>query len=185
MSTYVRLGVLTRPHGLDGDLRCRLDHPAVPEIATPLTAKVGYALSVARPIRVERLDRLGSDGLLCRFGGDRSREEADRFVDMALWVEADALSYPDPLGSPGIVGWRVESEEGEELGRVVGIIRSPAHPVLEVDHDGYEWLLPGIEEFICALDEEEERVVVRLIPGLYRDDEDADTEDPGNGASDV
>ena len=163
----IRVGVLTRPHGVDGGVRCRLDHPELPKVETPVTVRIGYSRSFTSEAKLIRCSPLGARAMLCLFEGAESREKIETFIDKALYIPSEAVTYGDPLGTPELIGYQVVDEEGEEWGEIEGIIKTAAHSVWEVDHDGYTWMLPAVEEFVRAIDQEEKVVEVRLIPGLY------------------
>ena len=163
----IRIGLLTRPHGITGGVRCRLDHPEMPEIATPVTVRVGFSRSFATEARLLKCSPLGADTMLCTFEGSESRETAETFIDKALYLPKKEVAWSDPLGTPELIGYRIVDGEGEDRGEVVGIIKTAGHPVLEVGDGEYLWMLPAVEEFVTAIDEEKGIVHVALIPGLY------------------
>jgi 16S rRNA processing protein RimM len=166
----VRLGVLVRPQGLDGALRLSLDVDAVPTIATPCDAWLGYSETFLRPVRLERADSRGGSDLVCRFEGVSTIQHAEPLVDQALFLSVEQISYPDPFANPVVIGYAVQSDEGAELGEIDGIIRTPGHYVWSILNGGKEWLLPATSEFVRELRHEERRVIVHLIPGLFDDE---------------
>lgn len=61
-----------------------------------------------------------------------------------------------------LVGLRVFTVEGEELGEVDDVIDMPAHEVLQIG----EILVPFVSEFVKDVDLDQERITVQLIPGM-------------------
>jgi 16S rRNA processing protein RimM len=61
-----------------------------------------------------------------------------------------------------LLGMRVVSEQGAEIGQVEAVLPFPAHNVLQVDGV----LIPFIREFVREVRVAERELVVRLIPGM-------------------
>jgi len=138
----VCIGRLGRPHGLRGEQS--LD-------GASLTAKELMAVKVFvwKGPRATRELRLATarDALprpLVRFAGVRSREEAGELVNGELWAERERV--PDP--GPGVaytfqlVGCRVVTEDGRELGVLEDVWSTGANPVYVV-RGARELLLPA------------------------------------------
>ena len=120
-----------------------------------------------RYVELERL-RLRPPFLLLKFKEVGSVEEAEQLVGKEVLIpreEAPAL----PEGSyyyADILGLKVVSEEGEELGEVAEIWPTPAHDVYVVRGRRGEWLLPAVRQVIAEVDLERGRIVVKLMEGL-------------------
>lgn len=108
--------------------------------------------------------------MLCFFRGIDNRNQTEELSDKALFIEPSLLLYSEPLQDPGLIGFTVQDEEGKELGRLAGMFDAVAHFIWRIEEDDREWLLPAIEEFVLEVDEENQLIRVRLIPGLYDDD---------------
>ncbi len=65
--------------------------------------------------------------------------------------------YPDEL-----LGWRVVTETGEELGEIEGVLETPAHDVFETNLA----MIPDVPDFIVKKDAETKTITVRDMPGL-------------------
>jgi 16S rRNA processing protein RimM len=162
---FIRLGVLTRTFGLDGGLRCRLDLELVPTIEAPCDARVGFSESYASPRRLVRYqDHSGT--LICFFEGITSEERGQELVDQALFLPEENVTYPDTLAHPRLIGYRVQSEEGKDLGEIRTIFKTSAHHVWEIASATGEWMMPAIGEFLVELQHERRLAIVRPIPGM-------------------
>ena len=60
----------------------------------------------------------------------------------------------------------VVSEEEEAIGVVREVISMPANDIIVVDTPAGELLVPAIQDVVLKISPEEERIVIRLIPGL-------------------
>ena len=64
-------------------------------------------------------------------------------------------------------GVEVITEDGEHLGEIVEVLSTPGVNDVYIVHGlRGEVLIPGVQEVVQALDLEEGRMVVRLLPGL-------------------
>lgn len=164
----IRLGVLTRTYGLAGGIRCTLDSEAVPSLALPCDAWTGYSEMFLQPIRLERAERR-PDELILYFNGITTREKAEGLLDRAIFLPAEALGYDQPLAHPLLVGYEVRSEEGEPLGTIVSIFKTPAHFIWSISSEEREWMMPAIEQFVVELRHDQRVAIVRTIPGMVED----------------
>ena len=169
--TRIRIGVIGRTFGLDGGVRCALDAEAVPTIAVPCAAWLGYSASYTREITLERYEAR-SDEIICFFVGIGDRSAAESLLDQALFLAAESVRYADELINPRLVGFQIRDEQGTVLGVVTSIFRTPAHAVWQIESDAREWLLPAISQFVLAVLDDERAAIVRTIPGMMQDDDD-------------
>ncbi len=165
----IRLGVLTRTHGLDGTLRCTLDFETVPTVGVPSPAWIGYTEAFGTMMTLVFCQAHG-DELLCRLEGIGTREEAQKFVDQALFLPPESIGYGNELIDPGVIGFQARSESGEPVGTITGLFRTPAHYIWTIEHEGREWMLPAITEFVVELNRAEKVAVVRPIPGMISEE---------------
>jgi 16S rRNA processing protein RimM len=116
--------------------------------------------------------RLGPDHtrkIFLELDGVDSREAAElmRGQEIALPLEDVPPLPQDTYYRWQIIGLRVLSEDGEELGTISEILETGANDVYIVrDPAGQELLLPAIESVILEVDLEAGVVRVHLIPGL-------------------
>ena len=66
-----------------------------------------------------------------------------------------------------ILGARVVTADGEEIGTLEDVMERPASDIyVVIDKDGNERLIPAVPEFVRSVDPEEGVVTVALIPGM-------------------
>jgi 16S rRNA processing protein RimM len=155
----VTVARITAAHGIRGEVR------AYPETDFPERLVAGRAVFVAG--RWTRL--LGARPhrpplWLLRLEGVDDRNAAEALRGAELQVEAADLP-PLPPGSyyhHQILGLRVVTDEGRELGRVEGIRRTGSNDVYEVG----PYLIPATREVVRAIDVAGGRIVVHPLPGL-------------------
>ena len=162
----VRIGRITRAHGLRGELS--LDGSAL----TPLELHeiksftwrgrggktLTLTLETARPAH---------DRMLVRFAGYADRDRARALAPGELLVEGERL--PDP--GPGVaytfqlIGLEVRTTAGRRLGTLEDVISTGANPVYVVRGDR-EWLVPAAPGVVQQVDMAARTLVVELPAGL-------------------
>lgn len=105
---------------------------------------------------------------LLKLAGIETRNDAERLHD--LWLSIERKDRPAPAGdeyfSNQIIGLKVETIDGLELGAVTEILKTGANDVYIVESDRGEILLPAQAEVIRSIDLEQGKMIVKLIEGL-------------------
>jgi 16S rRNA processing protein RimM len=160
----VVVGRIVKPHGIGGELTVenRSDNPARWDPGSVLFLGDGRALTVqaARP---------HSGRLLVSFAEITDRITAEDYRGQLLTVPESWL----PALGPGewwpsqLIGCRVLTDGGGELGRISEVIPNPANDLwVAVDDDGTETLIPALRDLLVDVDVDGRRIVVRAVPGL-------------------
>ena len=162
------IGRVGRAHGVQGEVA--LDGVSL----TPLELNAIRHFTWRGPDRKERALELQSarpahTRVLARFAGIADRDRAQELGRGELWAERDALPDPGPQTAYTfeLVGLRVRTEDGHELGVVTDVLATGAHPIYAVrGDDGRERLLPAPPEFVRAVNLAAGTIVMSLPPGL-------------------
>ena len=128
------------------------------------------AVLFLRGERVEVRDvRWHRGDALVQFAEVSSREQAEQLRDAEITIPEEALQTL-PEGSYyhyHLLGLRVVTVAGEELGEVVDILQTGSNDVFVVRNAaGEEVLLPAIEDVVKRVELDEGRIVVELLDGL-------------------
>lgn len=101
---------------------------------------------------------------------DRNAAEALKGL-MVLMDEADLEELPEGVYYiKDLIGMKVVSDSGVELGTLKDINTNTAQRVYEVARPGKpDILIPGVDEFILDTDMDNRVVTVKVIEGLYED----------------
>ena len=121
----------------------------------------------ARVLRVAA-SRRRPHGLLVRFEGVDSREQAQRLTGGELWVRFDPAEVaPGEYYAHQLEGLRVRTVGGVEVGRIAGVIFGPGRAFLEVrDPGGATRLVPFHEDIVKTVDEAGGLVTIDPPEGL-------------------
>jgi 16S rRNA processing protein RimM len=164
----VAIGEIGRPHGVRGEVR-----------VTPLTDRPERFETLREcvlwdeprnrrePCRI-RATRIHAGTLLVAVAGYDSPEAAAALTGQLLAIpEADALPPPAGHFYPWqLVGCRVVTEDGREVGQVLRIEPSPAQDLWVVGEGIREHLVPAVADIVREVDLAGRRVVIRPPDGL-------------------
>lgn len=165
-SRLISVGRIWGPWGLKGDLKVDWNNEEPP---VGLGGRVFARFEGGKGLKafiVERLKKHGRFFLLGLKGMDR--EAAEKVVKKDLWMEEKDL----PLLNEGeyysyqILGMKVFTEDGEELGEVREIICTGSNDVYVVRKGNHEHLIPAISDVVKSLDVEAKKMVIFRIEGL-------------------
>lgn len=185
--TQLRVGRLTRAHGLKGAIKVELytDDPA-----RRFTPGARFLLQVPTSSKwhgktLELLElRVYNGTPVAFFAGVTDRTEAESLVKAVLWIDQDPTEVstePDAWYVHQLAGlevWR----DGARIGRVVRVDPMPAQDMLIVDIDGTEAMVPFVKAIVPEVDLRAGRVVITPPPGLL---EELDTADDGEAQADA
>jgi len=171
-TALVQVGFVFRPHGMDGELKIdpsSTDDPARFE-------ELPFVFLGAQPHRVTRHPvasvryQQTKRGVTVILGveGIEDRDDAEAVAKFKVFATEEALELgEDELFAHELVGWSVVTEDDALLGTVANLMEMPAQDMFVIrTPDDEEKMIPAVEDFILAIDEEEEQVVVRPIDGL-------------------
>ncbi|MBI5837942.1 MAG: 16S rRNA processing protein RimM [Candidatus Eisenbacteria bacterium] len=163
---YLRLGTVTRSHGLRGQVVVDALPGAWPLPEGVRSVWVFREEEEPRRFTLERAQEIGRS-LVLRLAELARREDSDRLRGAELWLErAEIQVSADELATDDMLGLGVFLEDGSPLGRLEDIWSTGANDVYVVRGPRGEWLLPAIDQVVLGIDLEARRVTVRLLPGL-------------------
>jgi 16S rRNA processing protein RimM len=146
-------------------------HP-ITELPERFTWLDSLYVGESNPVKVRiEAARIHNKFVLIKLAGFDDRDAADS-------LRGELLQIPEEEGLPlaegeyylyQLLGLSVFTEQGEQLGSVVDVIETNANNVFVLDGAAGEVLLPDIEEVILDIDFDNDRMLVRLMPGLLPD----------------
>ncbi|QPC80853.1 16S rRNA processing protein RimM [Phototrophicus methaneseepsis] len=170
---YLLLGKIERPHGIRGELRISL-LTAYPERLKELE-HVYLGADPNRPNATRyTIDtvRFHKGAALIKFEEAPTRNEAELLRGQMVMID---LAHAVPLEEDEVylyqlIGLKVQTEDGAELGVLRDVLETGANDVYILDSPQYgELLIPAHEETLIDVDLEAETVTMRLPEGLLPD----------------
>ena len=178
-TTQLRVGRLTKAHGLKGALKLELftDEPErrfVPGATFTLQVPTSSPWH-GKTIELTEL-RWYNSHAVGFFAGIDDREAAESLVRAILWVDHDVTELPaesDAWYDHQLVGLRA-MRDGVEVGRVARVEHFPAQDLLVVDTGSGEVLVPFVSAMVPTVDIKAGTVTLTPPPGLFEDLPDDD-----------
>ena len=171
MSSALRqIGVVTRPHGLRGEVKVRPETDDPARFETLDHVLLGADPDQAQSFRIEGVrfqEMQVGTAVVLSLEGVSSRESAQELGGLSVWVEESALPPldDDEVYVSDLVGMEVWEGKERLAGTVVDVLDLPAQPVLVVRRtSGGDALVPFVPDLIESVDDS--RIVVRPVEGL-------------------
>ncbi len=167
MEDLFQIGAVTSTHGLRGELKVypTTDEPAryhkLKEVILD-TGKEQLSLKIEHA-------RLFKQMVIIKFEGFDHINEVEKFKGAKLYVTREnALELgEDEYYFADLAGLRVETEEGQLLGKVTDILQTGANDVYVIGRERQkDLLIPAIKDCVKQIDLENGRMVIHLLPGL-------------------
>ena len=163
---FFYLGTLTRPFGLKGEL-CAFFETDNPERYTALDAVFLEFDGEKIPYTIEHITYRGNNQFIIKFdaiGPDECRE----FAAVELYLPLDQL--PPLTGNRfyfhEVIGFTVIDQRLGEIGTCKEFLEVSNNPIMQVDHDGTEILIPASQQFVTQVDRENHILYVNTPEGL-------------------
>ena len=157
---FIEAGEIVNTHGVRGEVKI------IPWTDTPEFLRAVKTLYIdGKPVRV-LASRVPKGARLALLEGVEDVNAAMRLKGRRVSIDrADAPLEPGAFFIQDIIGARVVTEDGAELGALAEVIDAPAGMVYVV-RGGTEHLIPAVPEFVLSTDADAGVVTVRLIEGM-------------------
>ena len=163
---YYYLGHITKPFGIKGQLCCYFDTDE-PEKYANLEAVFIDLNDEKLPYLIEDIQYRGANTFVIKFA-DVDEEEAKGLVKAELYLPLSEL--PPLTGNKfyfhEVIGFKVIDEEKGAVGTCQDFIDISHHPIMQIDHDGVEVLIPAIDEIFKKVDRENKTIYIQAPEGL-------------------
>ncbi|HEY5625644.1 MAG TPA: ribosome maturation factor RimM [Dehalococcoidia bacterium] len=158
---YVAVGRVLAPFGVHGEAR-------VEPLAPPQTFAPGRSVTLRGDVREIESSRRHKGFVLLKLSGIDTPEEVAAYRDQYLQVpEGDLAALEEgEYYRYELIGLRVVSTEGEDLGEVAEVLERPANDVFVVRGPKGEALIPAVDDIVREVDVESGVITVEVVPGL-------------------
>ncbi len=167
MEDFFQVGVISSTHGIGGEVKVfpTTDDAARFKKLKEVILDTGKERLTLHIVQVRFFKQM----VILKFREFQNINEVERFRGKSLYVSRkNAVKLQkDEYFIADIIGIRVYTEEGEDLGVLSDVIQTGANDVYTVKKEGErELLIPAIKDCIRKVDVEAGRMTVRLLPGL-------------------
>ena len=167
MEDLLQVGVITTTHGVRGEVK------VFPTTDDP--ARFKKLKKVILDTGKEQLDlevagvKFFKNMVILKFKGLDNINDVEKYRQKSLYVtrENAVKLKKNEYFIADLIGLRVTSDEGEELGEIADVLQTGANDVYVIKTpEGEEILLPAIKECVKAVDVEAGTIEIHLLPGL-------------------
>ena len=161
---YILLGNIVGPQGVHGAVRLHSSARGLP----PLDSLRKVFIGEQRRCHALRAARRHGKALVLELEGCPDQAAAAGLTGAGVWVQADDLGAleENEYYIADLVGLRVVTTTGEELGELVEVLVTGANDVYRVVSAAGEVLLPAIAQVVRKVDLPARSMLVWLMPGL-------------------
>jgi len=163
----ILVGSIARAHGIKGEVVVDVWSDAPERFAPGGRVTARLVGGMERPLTV-RAARPFGERLLLSFEGVATRTEAEALRGADLTIpRRDVAALPDGTHYRfELLGLRVLTREGSELGTVADIFSTGSNDVIVVRGSRGETLLPFLASVVLSIDLERGEMTVEVPPGL-------------------
>lgn len=174
------LGSIVRLHGFKGEVSILLDVTSPEEYKKleSVFVEIGNQLV---PFFIEKIQLTNKNFARVKFEGVNTEEEAKSILQNALFLPLENL--PQLSGTSfydhEVIDYKVFDSESGEIGKVVQIVDLPNNPLIEIDFNGIEILIPLKKDTVTKVDRANKELHIQAPKGLINlyiapDDSDKD-----------
>ncbi len=166
MKDFFYLGLITKPFGYKGQAYVYLDTDE-PEKYSNLDAVFLNIDGEMLPYMIEDIQLRGANQAVIKFE-DVDGEEIKSLMKTQIYLPLSVL--PPLTGNKfyfhEVVGFSVIDLEKGNIGKIVDFIDVLQQPIMQVDFNGIEILIPAIDKFFKTVDRERREIHIDAPEGL-------------------
>lgn len=167
MEKLLRVGVITSVHGVRGEVKVfpTTDDSSRFKKLKTVMLDTGKA---KLPLEIEHV-KFFKNMVILKFKGIDNRDDVEmwRQKDLLITREQAVKLEPDENFIVDLIGLKVMTDDGNELGVMTDVMQTGANDVYCVKTaEGKEVLLPAIKDCILNVDLEKQEMLVHVLDGL-------------------
>ena len=162
-----KVGKISKPYGLRGEVNIILE----PEAGNYIEPDYPLFIDIDGqrvPFFVKEVELVSKDQAIVKFEFLESLDEARTVAGCSLYFDhghsATPVQKADNLNS--VVGYLAYDRDLGELGKVSAYIPHSMNPVIIIDYQGKELIVPAVQDFIGQIDTQSQELHLILPEGL-------------------
>ena len=168
MEKYLRVGVITSPHGVRGEVKVYPTTDDVMRFRKLDKVILDLGRGETRELKI-RQGKFVKNMVILKFKGYDNINDVEtwRQKDLLITREQAVTLQPDEYFITDLIGLLVKDDTGAEVGTVKDVLETGANDVYVVAlPNGKELLLPAIKDCILNVDIEAGEMTVHILDGL-------------------
>ena len=168
MEKYLRVGVITSPHGVRGEVKVYPTTDDVMRFKKLDKVILDLGRGETRELKIRQV-KVFKNMVILKFKGYDNINDVEtwRQKDLLITREQAVTLQPDEYFITDLIGLLVKDDTGAEVGTVKDVLETGANDVYVVAlPNGKELLLPAIKDCILNVDIEAGEMTVHILDGL-------------------
>ena len=163
---FIKSGHIKNPYKEKGDLVCKLLNQEKDLLIPDKEVWVKLTDDEFLPVIIEKIEKFNSRHLV-RFKNVNSEEDAILFQHGEILIEKEIdENITDDTDPINYIGFEVLNVSNQKIGFVKDTFEIPGNPLLIIEMDEKEVMVPIAEEFIQLFDIENRKIIVCQIDEL-------------------
>ncbi|WP_156299844.1 ribosome maturation factor RimM [Streptobacillus canis] len=162
MEDLILIGTITGTHRLLGTVKVNTTFPLLLELVG-LNVIIKNDFNDIKISKVEDVKGITDKRALIDLDKIKNVNDAKNLIGYKIYVRADLI--PEYEEEESVLGYSV-IDKGENIGEVVDIMDTAAHPILVVVKEDKEILIPFIDVFVTEIQDEKKQILVELLEGM-------------------
>lgn len=163
-----RLGIFIKTHGIDGQLILKLSYFREDELneGEPVFIVID---GIPVPFFISDFRFISNDTAIVKLDEVINSDQASEFINCNVLMESESRQNTENESSgisEGIEGYVIVDEKRGESGILTAIIGVMENPVMQIDLDGKEVLVPYNENIIKEINHKSKTILISAPEGL-------------------
>lgn len=170
LENSLHAGIIKKPYSYLGEIRVAFFMPSPEKDITEGSFIFIEFEKKPVPFLVEEIRWTSAEEAILKLADVEDDKAAALVAGREVYVDGSKISTPKMSRKPSIKSidsYKVETEDGTEIGRVAGIMDNGIQSLLEIEGtNGKEILIPIHEDLILKVDDRKKAIIVSLPEGL-------------------
>ena len=167
MVEYLKIGQITSPHGVRGELKI---YPLTDNVKrfSKLSFVFFQVAGEYKKIEIQSVKYIKELAIL-KLNGINDMNEALKYKDVYIYIDREnAIKLPnDSYFISDLVDMDVSTIDGVYIGKITSVFETGSNDVYDIrSKDGKSLLIPAIKDVIISVDVENKKMIVKLLEGL-------------------
>jgi len=161
---FIEVGQIIRPQGLKGEVKAVFSELNPDEINKLALVYLKNSRGDFYPVRINSVrpeNSTNAHSFFVQFEHVVDRSGAEDLTHSVVYVDPEMIEKHEKPVSPKetrITDFSVFDKNDNEIGFVLDVLETPAHPVIIIQKDSGQLMVPAVEEFILKVDTDEKKV---------------------------
>ena len=168
MEKYLRVGVITSPHGVRGEVKVYPTTDDVMRFKKLDKVILDLGRGETRELKIRQV-KFFKNMVILKFKEFNNINEIEKYKGKDLLIRRDQAVKlaPNENFITDLIGLKVVTDEGKEFGTLTDVLQTGANDVYVIESlEGKEYLFPAIPQCILDVNLESQMVTVHILDGL-------------------